>query len=140
MSINMTTITIISKALGGWYNPSYHYHQGVLTAWIPLSLSRHPSLLAIALGKFSWQHPVSAQRWGIFVFAGQSTLMFLLVGVYKTLMSTALLFHQYQACLARLILRWEISDQIKLLEFLQNREAASWCSFHVVFFSLCFVK
>ena len=39
------------------------HHQGILTAWILLTLSHHPSLLTISLGKsFRW-HPMSAQSW-----------------------------------------------------------------------------
>ena len=61
----------------------------IIKAWIPLSLSQHPSLLIITLGKSSRRHPVSTQSWWMQVFASQSTL----AGVFWTtsLMSLSLL-------------------------------------------------
>ena len=40
----------------------HHHHQGMLTAWISLTPSRHLSLSATALCKSSRQYPVSAQN------------------------------------------------------------------------------
>ena len=55
---------------------SYHqHHHGELTARIILSLSRHPSRSTIAIVKSSIWHPVSAQIWWTYIFAGRPTLV-----------------------------------------------------------------
>ena len=46
-----------------------YQHLDVLTAWITLTLSHHPSLSVIALSKLSSQYPVSAQCWWSFCWS-----------------------------------------------------------------------
>ena len=46
-------------------NHHHHHHQVELLTLISRTLSRHLSLSAIAFGRSSWKHLVSAQRWWI---------------------------------------------------------------------------
>ena len=69
-----------------------HHQEGVLTAWIPLSLFRHSSLSAIVLSKSSRRHPES-MYW-----------------ISMSLMSSSLLHQQCSSGLARLSwIVWEMS-------------------------------
>ena len=70
----------------------------MLIAWIPLTLSHHLSLSAIALGKSSWWHAVSAQNW---YFSILPTMAYPYIGDHKKtlLMCSFLLLHLYLTCL-----------------------------------------
>ena len=50
-------VRVRGKYTAAWFL-YHHYHQGVLTAYIPLILFFHPSLSVIALGKSSRRYPV----------------------------------------------------------------------------------
>ena len=52
-----------------------HYHQGMPTASIALTLSHYQSLSAISLDECSKQHPVSPQSWWMTFFSCRSTLV-----------------------------------------------------------------
>ena len=55
-----------------------HHHpdpRSVLTARIPITLSRHPSQSTIAQDGSSRRNPMSAQNWWMYVFAGRPILM-----------------------------------------------------------------
>ena len=81
----------------------YHDHVA-LVARISLTLSRHPSLSFIALGRCSGQHPVSSHSCWMYVRAGCPAFARPCVGVHKStsLMSSSLLLQQCPACLVRL--------------------------------------
>ena len=76
-------------------------HQGMLITQISLTLFHPPVLSSIALGKSSWQHPVSVQSWWMQAFVGRPTLV--CVGVHRrmSLMSSTLLYQPFSAYLDR---------------------------------------
>ena len=76
-----------------------------------MTISLHPSLSLIILGRSSMQHPVSAQSWSMYVFAGRPTLACLCAGFHRrtSLMSSSLLLQQCPACPVRLTRRWPYS-------------------------------
>ena len=82
----------------------HHHHRVARVARISLTLSRHSSLLFIALGRSSGQHPVSSHSCLMYVRAGRSAFARPCVGVHKSisLMSSSLLLQQCPACLVRL--------------------------------------
>ena len=55
----------LNKDIWLFSSPMYHhYQQGMLTAWIPLTIFYHLSHFPITLGKSSRRHPMSTQsRW-----------------------------------------------------------------------------
>ena len=97
----------------------YIYHV-VLVARISLTLSRHFSLLFIASGRSSGQHPVSSRCYWMYVRAGRPAFARPRVGVHKStsLMSLSLLFQQCPACLVRLT--W-------IVFVIGGRWPYSWC-------------
>ena len=54
------------------HTQNHHYHHNLQTTWIPLTLSHHPFLSAIALGGSSRQHLVFAQNWLMQVIAAST--------------------------------------------------------------------
>ena len=74
-------------------------HHVVLVAWIPLTLSRHFSLLFIASGRSSEQHPVSSHSCWMYFRAGRPAFAQPCVGFHKStsLMSSSLLLQQCPA-------------------------------------------
>ena len=84
---------------GSESNRYHHHHHHVV-----LTLSRHSSLLFIALGRSSGQHPVSSDSCWIYVRAGRPAFARQCMGVHKStsLMSSSLLLQQCPACLVRL--------------------------------------
>ena len=76
----------------------------MLLAWISQTLPCHPSLLAIAPGRYLRLHPVSTLSCCIYVRAGHPTFARPFEGVHRSmsLMSSSLLLQQCPACLVRL--------------------------------------
>ena len=110
--------------------PIYHHHHVALLAWISMTISLHPSLSLIILGRSSMQHPVSAQSWSMYVFAGRPTLACPCASFHrrKSLMSSSLLLQQCPACLVRLTrMVWVICGRWPYSCFLVG------CYFHVLF-------
>ena len=99
---------------------SIHHHHVVLVARISLTLSRHFSLLFIASGRSSGQHPVSSHICWMYVRAGCPAFARRCVGVHKStsLMSSSLLLHQCPACLV--CLTW-------IVFVIGGRWPYSWC-------------
>ena len=98
----------------------YHHHHVVLVARISLTLSRHFSLLFIASGWSSGQHPVYSHSCWMYVRAGCPAFARPCVGVHKStsLMSSSLLLQQCPACLVRLT--W-------IVFVIGGRWPYSWC-------------
>ena len=89
-----------------------HHHHGMLVVQIPLTLSCHPSLSAIALCKSSRQHPVFTQSWWSFKWLNNTGVSICRNSWGKLLKSLSLPQRQYPACLAHLILMvWEIGGK-----------------------------
>ena len=114
------TLTLTLKLLGYIYIYIYHHHHIALVAQISLTLSRHSSLLFIALGRSSGQHPVSSHSCWMYVRAGRPAFARPCVGVHKStsLMSSFLLLQQCPACLVRLT--W-------IVFVIGGRWPYSWC-------------
>ena len=95
------------KRLTPW-DQLYHHHHYQVKRWaqIPQTLSCHPSLMAITLGRSCRLQPVSAQSWFMYVFAGQLTFVCLFAGIHgKTSLITASpLLYWCIACLLWFIL------------------------------------
>ena len=118
----------------------HHHHHITLVAQISLTLSGHSSLLFIALGRSSGQHPVSSHSCWMYVRAGRPAFARPRVGVHKStsLMSSSLLLQQCPACLVRLT--W-------IVFVIGGRCPYSWClvgccartclRLHVAFLSNC---
>ena len=68
----------------------HHHHHVVLSAWIFLSLSHHPSQSFIALGRSSGLHPVSAQSCCIYVQTGRPAFARPCEGVHSSTSLTSL--------------------------------------------------
>ena len=83
----------------------HHYHV-TLSAWISLTLSRHPSLSSIVSGRSSGLYPVSARSCCMNVRAGRPAFAHPCEWVHWriSLMSSSLLLQQCPAGLVRLIL------------------------------------
>ena len=98
----------------------HHHHHITLVARISLTLSRHSSLSFIALGRSSWQHPVSSHSCWMYVRAGRPAFARPCVGIHKStsLMSSSLLLQQCPACLVRLT--W-------IVFVIGGRWPYSWC-------------
>ena len=111
----------------------------MLVARISLTLSRHFSLLFIASGRSSGQHPVSSHSCWMYVRAGRPALARPCVGVHKStsLMSSSLLLQQCPACLVRLT--WIVFG-------IGGRWPYSWCLvgccrqdlFKIIYYHFCF--
>ena len=73
----------------------------MLAALISMTISRQLSLSFIAPVRSSVQHPVSAQSWSLYIFAGRPTLAFPCDGFHSktSLMGSSLLLQQCPACL-----------------------------------------
>ena len=98
----------------------HHHHHVVLVARISLTLSHHFSLLFIASGRSSGQHPVSSHSCWMYVRTGRPAFARPCVGVHKStsLMSSSLLLQQ---CPARLVrLTW-------IVFVIGDRWPYSWC-------------
>ena len=89
-----------------WHINHHHYHHVTLSARIPLTLSRYPSLSSIASGRSSGLHPVSAQSCCMQVRAGRHAFARPCEGVHRStsLMNSSLLLQKCPAYLVRLIL------------------------------------
>ena len=90
---------VIIRYLTDWASLIFYkvfHHQGVLTVWIPLTLSHYSSLSDIALDQSSRWLQMITQSWWMAVFASQSILVFPSVGVHRisSLISSSLLFHR----------------------------------------------
>ena len=98
----------------------HHHHHVMLVARISIALSRHFSLLFIASGRSSGQHPVSSHSCWMYVRAGRPAFARPCVGVHKStsLMSSSLLLQQCPACLVRLT--W-------IVFLIGGRWPYSWC-------------
>ena len=98
----------------------HHHHHITLVARISLTLSRHSSLLFIALGRSSGQHPVSSHSCWMYVRAGRPAFARPCVGIHKStsLMSSSLLLQQCPAFLVRLT--W-------IVFVIGGRWPYSWC-------------
>ena len=81
----------------------YIHHHVAPSAWISLTLSRHPSLSSIASGRSSGIHPVSVQSCCVWVLAGRSAFARPCEWVHwsTSLMSSSLLLRQPPTCLVR---------------------------------------
>ena len=84
----------------------HHHHHVTPSARIFLTVSRYPSLLSIASGRYFCLYPVSAQSCCMYVRAGRPAFSHPCEGVHKStsLMSSSLLLQQCPACLVRLTL------------------------------------
>ena len=89
-----------------FHHHHHHHHHVALSAWIFLTLARHPSLSSIAFSRSSELHPVSAQSCCIYIRAGRPAFARPCEGVHRStsLMSSSLLLQQCPTCLVRLIL------------------------------------
>ena len=94
----------------------FHYHHLVPLARIPLTLSRHFSLLFIASGRSSGLHSHSC--W-MYVPAARPAFARPYVGVHRStlLMSSSLLLQQCPACLLRLTITESKNFWILVIEF-----------------------
>ena len=115
--IQLSREIIKSDYLGFLMN---HHHHVALVARISLILSRHSSLLFIALGRSSGQQPVSSHSCWMHVRAGRPAFARPCVGIHKStsLMSSSLLLQQCPAVLVRL--PW-------LVFVIGGRRPYSWC-------------
>ena len=120
--LRLTLRNRIHHLMFTWYfcYNHHHHHHIALVARIYLTLSRHSSLLFIALGRSSGQHPVSSHSCWMYVHAGRPAFARPCVGVHKntSLMSSSLLLQQCPACLARLT--W-------IVFVIGGRWPYSWC-------------
>ena len=82
----------------------YIYHHVALLAQISLTLSRHPFLSSVALGRFSRLHPILAQSCCIQVLTGRPTCSRPCEGIHRSisLMSSSILLKQCPVYLVRL--------------------------------------
>ena len=95
-----------------------------------MTISLHPSISLIILGRSSMQHPVSAQSWSMYVFVDWHTLACPCAGFHRrtSLMSSSLLLQQCPACLVRLTrMVWVICGRWPYSCFFAG------CCFHVLF-------
>ena len=86
---------------------NHHHHPHItLSAWIFLTLSRHPSLSSIAFGWSSGLHPVSVQSCCMYVRAGRHAFACPCEGVHRStsLTNSSLLLQQCSACIIIIII------------------------------------